>query len=84
MARLPVKKRASAPRLIDASFSSASSRSSVQSVYEVLARTLDCRVPWKEQRVMSHKLQFIEKASAMGANISALCTEYGISRQTGH
>ena len=33
---------------------------------------------------MSHKLQFIEKASAMGANISALCKEYGISRQTGH
>ena len=33
---------------------------------------------------MSHKLQFIEKASAMGANISVLCREYGISRQTGH
>ena len=33
---------------------------------------------------MSHKLEFIEKASAMGANISALCREYGISRQTGH
>ena len=33
---------------------------------------------------MSHKLQFIEKASAMGANISGLCREYGISRQTGH
>lgn len=33
---------------------------------------------------MSQKLQFIEKASAPGANISALCREYGISRQTGH
>src|SRR3974390_241963 len=33
---------------------------------------------------MSHKLEFIEKASAMPANISALCREYGISRQTGH
>jgi len=33
---------------------------------------------------MSHKLEFIEKTSAMGANISVLCREYGISRQTGH
>jgi transposase InsO family protein len=33
---------------------------------------------------MSQKLQFIEKASAPGANISALCREHGISRQTGH
>src|SRR5512141_3343661 len=33
---------------------------------------------------MSQKLQFIEKASTRGANVSALCREYGISRQTGH
>jgi transposase-like protein len=33
---------------------------------------------------MSQKLQFIEKARTPGANISALCREYGISRQTGH
>jgi len=33
---------------------------------------------------MSQKLQFIERASAPEANISALCREYGISRQTGH
>ncbi|HUM11926.1 MAG TPA: hypothetical protein VLT82_13330 [Myxococcaceae bacterium] len=33
---------------------------------------------------MSHKLQFIENATARRANISALCREYGISRQTGH
>jgi FkbH-like protein len=33
---------------------------------------------------MSQKLQFIEKASARGANVSALCREFGISRQTGH
>ncbi len=33
---------------------------------------------------MSQKLQFIEKASLPGANISALCREYSISRQTGH
>ncbi len=33
---------------------------------------------------MSQKLEFVEKASTPGANISALCREYGISRQTGH
>jgi|GEM_PF-2100481 len=33
---------------------------------------------------MSQKLDFIEKAIAPGANVSALCAEYGISRQTGH
>jgi len=33
---------------------------------------------------MSQKLEFIEKAIRSGANVSALCAEYGISRQTGH
>jgi putative transposase len=33
---------------------------------------------------MSQKMQFVEKASTPGANVSALCREYGISRQTGH
>jgi transposase InsO family protein len=33
---------------------------------------------------MSQKLEFIEKATKTGANISALCKEYGISRQSGH
>jgi len=33
---------------------------------------------------MSQKLGFIEKATASGANVAALCREYGISRQTGH
>jgi putative transposase len=41
-------------------------------------------MPWKEQRIMSQKLEFIEKAGAPGANISELCRHYGISRQTGH
>lgn len=40
-------------------------------------------MPWKAHRVMSLKLQFVERASA-GASISQLCREYGISRQTGH
>jgi transposase-like protein len=33
---------------------------------------------------MNQKLEFIEKASTPGVSISALCREYGISRQTGH
>jgi putative transposase len=33
---------------------------------------------------MSQKLEFIDKARTPGANVSALCREYGISRQTGH
>ena len=33
---------------------------------------------------MSQKLEFVEKATASGANVAALCREYGISRQTGH
>lgn len=41
-------------------------------------------MPWKEHRAMSSKIEFVEKASERSANISALCREYGISRQTGH
>jgi putative transposase len=33
---------------------------------------------------MSQKLEFVEKATTAGANVSALCADYGISRQTGH
>jgi putative transposase len=41
-------------------------------------------MPWKEQRAMSLKLQFVERAVLKGSNLSALCREFGISRQTGH
>jgi transposase InsO family protein len=41
-------------------------------------------MPWKEHRIMSLKLEFVQKATVKGANISALCREYGITRQTGH
>jgi putative transposase len=41
-------------------------------------------MPWKEQRAMSLKLEFAERASKKGSNLSALCVEFGISRQTGH
>lgn len=33
---------------------------------------------------MAQKLEFIEKAIVPGANVSALCREFGISRQTAH
>jgi transposase InsO family protein len=33
---------------------------------------------------MSQKIDFIEKAVLPGANVSALCAEFGISRQTGY
>jgi transposase InsO family protein len=41
-------------------------------------------MPWKEHRIMSLKMEFVQKATAAGANVSALCREYGITRQTGH
>lgn len=33
---------------------------------------------------MSLKLEFVERATRKGANVSALCREFGISRETGH
>jgi transposase-like protein len=41
-------------------------------------------MPWKERRAMSLKVEFVERATMAGANMSALCREYGISRETGH
>jgi len=41
-------------------------------------------MPWQERRVMSLRIEFVEKASKAGANVSALSREYGISRETGH
>lgn len=41
-------------------------------------------MPWKEHRAMSSRIEFVEKATQDGANISALCREYEISRQTGY
>jgi putative transposase len=41
-------------------------------------------MPWKEQRAMSLKLQFVERAVLKGCNLTELCGEFGISRQTGH
>jgi putative transposase len=41
-------------------------------------------MPWKEQREMDLKLSFVEKASLPGSRMSAVCKEYGISRETGY
>ncbi len=41
-------------------------------------------MPWKESTTMSQRTAFIERAKAEGANISALCREFGISRKTGY
>jgi putative transposase len=41
-------------------------------------------MPWKEQRVVSLRIKFIEAAVLPGANISALCREFSISRQTAY
>src|SRR5437763_1126677 len=41
-------------------------------------------MPWREQRAMSLKLQFVERAVLKGSNLTELCREFGVSRQTGH
>src|SRR5436190_24269558 len=41
-------------------------------------------MPWKEQRAMSLKLQFVERAVLKGSNLTDLCREFRVSRQTGH
>jgi len=41
-------------------------------------------MPWQERREMSLKIEFVEKASGIDANVAALCREYGITRETGY
>lgn len=41
-------------------------------------------MPWKEETTMSQRAAFIEQAKAEGANISALCRAFGISRKTAY
>ena len=41
-------------------------------------------MPWKETTTMSNRAAFIEQAKTEGANISALCRAYGISRKTAY
>jgi transposase InsO family protein len=41
-------------------------------------------MPWKENTTMSLRTDFIEQVQIEGANFSALCRTYGISRKTGY
>lgn len=41
-------------------------------------------MPWQERSVMSERQEFVAFAQQEGANISALCDRYGISRKTGY
>jgi transposase InsO family protein len=41
-------------------------------------------MPWQESSIMEQRQEFVVLASAEGANVSALCRRFGISRETGH
>lgn len=41
-------------------------------------------MPWKEADIMSLREEFVQAAQEEDANMSALCREYGISRETGY
>jgi len=41
-------------------------------------------MPWQEETTMSLRTSFIAEAICQEANISALCSKYGISRKTGY
>jgi transposase InsO family protein len=41
-------------------------------------------MPWQERSVMSERQEFVIFASQEGANITALCARFGISRKTGY
>lgn len=41
-------------------------------------------MPWREVTPVSERLEFINLATAPGANISELCRRFGISGRTGH
>jgi len=41
-------------------------------------------MPWEEVSIMDRREEFVRFASAVGANVSALCRTFGISRKTGY
>lgn len=41
-------------------------------------------MPWQERSVMSERQEFVVFAAREGANIAALCEQFGISRKTGY
>lgn len=41
-------------------------------------------MPWKEQPLLNQREEFVLRALEPGANMAALCREYGVSRKTGY
>lgn len=41
-------------------------------------------MPWQESSVTEQRLRFVVLASRAGANLTELCREFGVSRQTGY
>ena len=41
-------------------------------------------MPWQEQTVVSERQEFVAFARQEGANIAALCRQFGISRKTAY
>src|SRR5215218_7157882 len=41
-------------------------------------------MPWNEVSAVDLRSEFVRLAAAPGANVSALCARYGVSRQTGY
>jgi transposase-like protein len=41
-------------------------------------------MPWLEIHVREQRMQFVVEATRPGANISAVCRQYGVSRKTGY
>ena len=41
-------------------------------------------MPWKDQSIVSIRQEFVTRATQEGANMTALCRQYEISRKTGY
>jgi len=41
-------------------------------------------MPWQERTIVTVRKEFVTRATQEGANIAALCRQYGISRKTGY
>jgi transposase InsO family protein len=41
-------------------------------------------MPWQERTIMAERQEFVTLADQQGANITALCQQFGISRKTGY
>jgi len=42
------------------------------------------QMPWQERTIMAERQEFVTLAKQEGANITALCHQFGISRKTGY